>query len=59
MQAGVDTINPLFAPVEQIKRFHILPRNFTIEDGELTPTQKIKRSVIAKLYADEIDAMYN
>ena len=58
IQEGVDIINPLFAPVEQIKKFCVLPRNFTIEDGELTPTQKIKRSVIADRYADQINEMY-
>ena len=41
---------------EQIKRFAILPRDFTIEDGEVTPTLKLKRRVVLEHFADEIDA---
>ena len=46
------------ANYEQIKRFVLLPRPFTMENGELTNTLKIKRSVINKRYAKLIDAMY-
>ena len=47
-----------FAQVETIKRFSILPRGFTIEDGELTPTLKIKRRNVSQNFAREIEAMY-
>ncbi len=47
-----------YARVEQIRRFTILPREFTIESGELTPTLKIKRKVVGRNFAAEIDAMY-
>lgn len=46
------------APFERIKRFTLLPKEFTMENGELTNTLKIKRPVINKNYAAEIDAMY-
>jgi len=46
------------ASYEQIKRFVLLPRPFTMENGELTNTLKIKRAVINKRYAKLIDAMY-
>jgi long-chain acyl-CoA synthetase len=46
------------APYEQIKRFVLLPRPFSMENGELTNTLKIKRAVINKRYAKLIDAMY-
>ena len=46
------------ASYEKIKKFTILPRPFTMEGGELTNTLKIKRAAISKLYAKEIDAMY-
>ncbi len=46
------------ASYEQIKRFVLLPRPFTMEAGELTNTLKIRRSVINKRYAPLIDAMY-
>lgn len=51
LQAGL----PSF---EQIKKFTLLPKAFTIESGELTNTLKIRRPVIAKHYAKEIEAMY-
>jgi long-chain acyl-CoA synthetase len=43
---------------EAIKYFTLLPRAFTEEAGEITPTLKIKRKVIAQKYADQIDSMY-
>jgi len=46
------------APYEQVKAFALLPTPFAQETGELTPTQKIKRSVVAKKYATQIEAMY-
>ena len=46
------------AAYEQIKRFVLLPRQFSMENGELTNTLKIKRAVINKRYAKLIDAMY-
>ncbi|MBP7602455.1 MAG: long-chain fatty acid--CoA ligase [Spirochaetes bacterium] len=44
--------------VEKIKKFTLLPKEFTQEDGEITATQKIKRKVINQRYRDIIDAMY-
>lgn len=58
IQARIDEVNQTLARVEQVKKFAILPRPFGIATGELTPTLKIKRSVVATLYAQEIDAMY-
>jgi len=46
------------APHEQIKKFILLPRSFTQEAGEMTPTMKLKRKVITERYKDCIDAMY-
>ncbi|MCB9678525.1 MAG: AMP-binding protein [Alphaproteobacteria bacterium] len=53
-----DTVNPQFARVEHIRKFTILPRDFTIADDELTPTLKIKRKNVNKNWADAIEAMY-
>ncbi len=44
--------------VEKIKKFTLLPKEFTQEDGEITPTQKIRRKIINQRYKDIIDAMY-
>ena len=46
------------ARVEKIKRFVILPRDFSQEAGELTPTMKVKRKAIEVAYADEFDRIY-
>ena len=43
---------------EQVRRFHLLNRPFSIESGELTPTLKLRRNVIAANYAIEIEGMY-
>lgn len=59
IQRGIDEeVNPLFARVENVRKFTILPRNLTIDDGELTPTLKIKRRTVNKNFAEEIEAMY-
>ncbi|MGA2012041.1 MAG: long-chain fatty acid--CoA ligase [Solirubrobacteraceae bacterium] len=58
VQAELDRANANYAQVEQIKRFAILDRDLTIEDGELTPTLKVKRSVINERYAGLLDALY-
>ncbi len=58
IQAHIDEMNSHFARVEQIKKFTILTRNLTVEDGELTPTLKVKRAKVNDHFADEIEAMY-
>jgi long-chain acyl-CoA synthetase len=44
--------------VEQIKRFAILPRDFLQEEGELTPTLKLRRKIVHEHFADEIENLY-
>jgi long-chain acyl-CoA synthetase len=58
VQAAIDELNKDFARVEQLKKFAILPRQLSIEGGELTPTLKVKRNKVNEHFADEIDAMY-
>ncbi|HSN29613.1 MAG TPA: AMP-binding protein [Kofleriaceae bacterium] len=58
IQAKIDEVNKSLARVEQVKKFAILERPFGIDTGELTPTMKLKRKVIAQKYAREIEAMY-
>ncbi len=58
VQNEIDRLNRQLASHESVKRFHILPRDFSIETGELTPTLKIKRKVVKERYQREIAAMY-
>jgi long-chain acyl-CoA synthetase len=58
IQVKIDEVNQSLARVEQIKKFAILQRPFGIDTGELTPTLKIKRTVVHQMYAREIEAMY-
>ncbi|HEY7461191.1 MAG TPA: long-chain fatty acid--CoA ligase [Gemmatimonadota bacterium] len=55
----VDEVNVGAAHFESVKRFSLLAQDFSIESGELTPTLKVKRSVVENRYAEEIDAMYD
>ena len=45
--------------VSQIKKFKILPSKFTIESGDMTPTFKLRKSIIKNKYKKYIDSMYN
>ena len=58
VQTQVDVLNARFSNPEQVKKFSILPRDFTIDDGELTPTLKIRRKQISENWSAEIEAMY-
>jgi long-chain acyl-CoA synthetase len=58
IQRDVDRANKKFARVEQIKTFRLLETQLTAEDEELTPTMKLKRSLVQKKYAPLIESMY-
>jgi long-chain acyl-CoA synthetase len=58
IQKAVDEVNSHVGPVEQIKRFEILPQDLSQEGGELTPTLKVKRNVVHDKYAGVIDELY-
>lgn len=58
MMERIDTLQQQLAHYEQIKRFTLLPRAFSLERGELTNTLKIKRRVLNENYKKEIDKMY-
>ena len=59
VQAIVDGVNSELSRFEQIKRFRVLPRDFTAEDGEVTPTLKLKRRVVEQHFAAEIEGLYS
>ena len=58
MKERIDTLQQTLSPYEQIKRFTLLPKPFSMENGELTNTLKLRRQVVNKNYKEFIDKMY-
>jgi long-chain acyl-CoA synthetase len=58
IEAHVEKINQNFARVEQVKKIAILPHDLSQESGELTPTLKVKRAVVAQKHEGEIEQLY-
>jgi long-chain acyl-CoA synthetase len=59
MREEVSRITPHLAPYEKVKRIALLDRDFEIERGEITPTLKVKRSIVEEKYRGLIDSLYN
>jgi long-chain acyl-CoA synthetase len=59
IQAAVDEGNKAVSRAEAVRRFRILPSDFTEQDGYLTPSLKVRRNVIIKDFADDIEALYS
>jgi long-subunit acyl-CoA synthetase (AMP-forming) len=58
LQTQIDSINRNLARYETIKKFTVLPLEFTIDGGELTPTMKLKRKVVNQKFSMDIESMY-
>ena len=58
VQKIVNRVNKQLAPFEQVKRFRILPREFTIEHGEVTATMKVRRRQVLENFRAELDSLY-
>ena len=58
IQSAVDDANKAVSRAESIRRFRILSSDFTETNGYLTPSLKVRRNVVVKDYAGEIDALY-
>ena len=54
----VDTVNSDLPPYQKIRRFALLPRELTVETGELTPTLKVRRKIVAEVWSELIEALY-
>lgn len=54
----IDNFNKNFGHIEQIKKFRLLPHEWSIEGGEMTPTLKLKRKVILEKYKDDVRQIY-
>ncbi|MCH8801321.1 MAG: aminopeptidase P family N-terminal domain-containing protein [Chloroflexi bacterium] len=60
IQNGIDEqVNANVSRAEHVRKFCILPRDFTLEDGELTPTLKVKRRIVIEHFHEEIESMYS
>jgi long-chain acyl-CoA synthetase len=59
VQGIVDDVNAPHSRFEQIKRFIVLPRDFSIEEGEVTPTLKLRRKICQEHFAAEIERLYD
>ncbi len=58
IQSEIDTVNQALARVENVRKFRILPKKLYEEDGEVTPTMKVKRKFVNKAFSDIIEEMY-
>ena len=58
IQEAMDGVNTDLARYETLKKFEILPREFSLEEGEVTPTLKLKRAVVRDKYRDRMEALY-
>ncbi len=58
IQGEVNKVNESISRVEQVKKFTMLPKKLYEEDGEITPTMKVKRKYVNEAFSDLIDAMY-
>jgi len=58
LEKQIEGVNATLARYETIKKFKILPRELSIDEGELTPTMKLKRRVVNQKFADEIEKLY-
>ncbi len=58
LEKQIESVNDRLARVQTIKRFAIIPNEFSIDGGELTPTMKVKRKVVNEKYSREIEGMY-
>ena len=52
-------MNARFARIEQVKKFTVLKQDLSQENGELTPTMKVKRAVVEQRYADTFSSLYD
>jgi len=58
MGGYVDTLNSRLERWETVKKFVVLPRDLSVEEGDLTPSMKVRRKVVERKYMGELDKLY-
>ena len=58
VQKAVARVNKQLAPFEQVRKYRVLPRDFSIEEGELTATMKVRRARAIANFKTEVDELY-
>jgi long-chain acyl-CoA synthetase len=58
VQAGIERVNQGLPHYKQIRKFHVSPEAFSVENGLLTVNRKLKRSAIETRYREQIDSLY-
>ncbi|MGZ3741758.1 MAG: AMP-dependent synthetase/ligase, partial [Bdellovibrionota bacterium] len=58
VKESIDKLNSGLAKYETVKKYHVLPKEFTVEEGDLTPSLKVKRKQVSKKYLDLLEGMY-
>ncbi|NUR46151.1 MAG: long-chain fatty acid--CoA ligase, partial [Sphingomonas sp.] len=58
LQKAVDRVNADVSVIEKVRRFVLADEGFTIENEQLTPSLKIRRHVISRIYGERLDALY-
>ena len=58
LQRAVDRVNADLSVIEKVRRFILADEPFTIENEQMTPSMKIRRHVISKVYGERLDALY-
>jgi long-chain acyl-CoA synthetase len=58
LQRAVDRVNADLSVIDKVRRFILADEPFTIENEQLTPSLKIRRHVISKVYGERLDALY-
>jgi long-chain acyl-CoA synthetase len=58
LQEAVDLANAAVSSAEAIKRWRVLPHDFTLEGGEMTPTLKLRRALVAERYGEDVELLY-
>jgi long-chain acyl-CoA synthetase len=58
IQAAIDSVNADLSATERIRHFHLLDRELSLESGELTPTLKVRRTIVLERFHEQLETLY-